>query len=157
MVQFFFPVAGLWIKRQRKPSTGGASSGACFLGPAQEVPLSTVKMTITALKVFHRWMVNEFNDNRPIQQIQPQELDPILAKFFSSVLTQDQREYSAKSLKAFREGLERHLKKAGYPFSITTCREFSVSQQAYKVKFNFLRNQKVDAKNTDPPVTISKS
>lgn len=115
-------------------------------GTAQEAPLSTAIMTRPALKVFKRWMISERSDTRSIEDIQPKELDGILANFFTSVMAKDGRDYSAKSLKAFREGLKRHLENCGYHLSVTTSREFTLCQLAYKQKYQNLLQRAIKKK-----------
>lgn len=77
-----------------------------------------------------------------IENLQAVRLDEYLHVFFSTVQKKLGGEYSPKSLKALREGFERHLKACGYPFSITHDRLFLKSQLAYKRRIEDLQLKK---------------
>ncbi|XP_064596914.1 uncharacterized protein LOC135463552 isoform X26 [Liolophura sinensis] len=99
---------------------------------------SSYTHSVSAMKVLARWMKTTGNDNRPLEDIPVSELDGILACFFTSVNRQDGSFYQPSSLKALRTGIEFYLKSIKASYSLTSSREFSLSQAAFRKRVDYL-------------------
>lgn len=94
-----------------------------------------VKNASSAVSIFGRWFRRKSpGDSRQIEQIPPEELDDLLADFFTTVKKKDGGEYYPRSLHLLRTCLESHLKKTGYPVSITKSVFFNKSSAAFRTR-----------------------
>lgn len=100
----------------------------------------TAAKTRSHVKLFQTWFSGEpYHDQRKIEDVTPEELDPILETFFRTIKTKDGRDYGPASYESVRQSLERHLKEQNYPVSMTTDYAFTNSQMAYKMRLKLLR------------------
>ncbi|XP_046376588.1 uncharacterized protein LOC124149198 isoform X2 [Haliotis rufescens] len=91
---------------------------------------------------YQRYAVNLFNDFqkkrgegiRPIQTMHPEKLDEVLAEFYSSLRKSNGEEFGSMSLRNVQSHLERYLKDANYPFSITKDDQFQNSRKILREK-----------------------
>lgn len=106
-------------------------SGSGFPYKQREIT-SSYKHSVSAMKVLARWMKTTRDDSRLLEDIPVPELDGILAGFFACVNRQDGTFYQPSSLKALRTGIEFYLKSIKASYSLTSSREFSSSQAAFR-------------------------
>ena len=69
-------------------------------------------------------------ENRKIEEIQPQELNDFLSEFIVTVKRKDGGHYEPSSLKGFIASFNRHLKKVKYSKSIVEDREFEQTRKS---------------------------
>ena len=74
------------------------------------------------------------NEQREVQEINPQELDRYLADFIRSVRRKDGEDYEPTSLRSLIGSFERHLKNNNYPASIMNDREFELTRRSLQAK-----------------------
>ncbi|XP_064597684.1 uncharacterized protein LOC135464121 [Liolophura sinensis] len=119
-----------------------SSYGTCIPGP--------VKKARTNVGNMHRWLQQDQNELRQIEEIPPEELDPYLTAFLRLVRRKDGRDYDPNSFKDVRGSIQRYLQDHGYPYSIVRSPLFYNSQRAYYRKKEqlrhslFLKNRKAD-------------
>ncbi|XP_046580295.1 uncharacterized protein LOC124287853 isoform X2 [Haliotis rubra] len=98
---------------------------------------------------YQRYAVNLFNDFqkkrgegiRPIQTMHPEKLDEVLSEFYSSLRKSNGEEFGSMSLRNVQSHLERYLKDANYPFSITKDDQFQYSRQILRGKIAEARSR----------------
>lgn len=93
-----------------------------------------VSLAAAAVKQFETWVRHKVcqNETRRIEEYPSEELDSLLAVFFSTIRKNNGMEYKPSSLKSVRQSLEYYLKEHEYPHSITASPQFLRSQMAYK-------------------------
>ena len=74
------------------------------------------------------------NEQREVQEINPQELDRYLTDFIRSVRQKDGEDYEPTSLRSLIGSFERHLKNNNYPASIINVREFELTRRSLQAK-----------------------
>lgn len=98
-------------------------------------PNTTVKFIVAAVGTFERWLWTRPGETRrPIYEIPPEELDPLLVEFFTTVKKPSGENYHHESFISLRSRLDSYLRDNEYPFSITHSEMFACSQQAFKNK-----------------------
>lgn len=95
---------------------------------------NTSSNTRSAVHRFSVWLWHNAQDDRPIESIQPEELDPFLSDFYRTVRRQEGGEYTPRSLRSLRERLQRHLKSHSYPVSIVNSPDFANSRETFNAR-----------------------
>ncbi|XP_064597112.1 uncharacterized protein LOC135463663 isoform X5 [Liolophura sinensis] len=95
---------------------------------------NTSSNTRSAVHRFSVWLWHNAQDNRPIETIPPEELDPFLSDFYRTVRRQEGGEYTPRSLRSLRERLQRHLKSHHYPVSIVNSPDFANSKDTFNAR-----------------------
>ncbi|KAK7473364.1 hypothetical protein BaRGS_00035412 [Batillaria attramentaria] len=108
--------------------------------PDPETSKHTVRKTRAHVQLFHRYL-QASGDNRPMESIQPNELDPLLGSFLTEVRKEDGEEYEPVYLKNIQSSLERYLRYRGYSWSITRDSAFAGSRAKLKTKQDLLVEQ----------------
>lgn len=98
-----------------------------------------VKKARTNVGNMHRWLHQDQNEQRQIEEIPPEELDPYLTEFLWQVRRKDGREYDPNTFKDVRGSIQRYLQDHDYPHSIVKSPLFYKSQRAYYNKKVLLR------------------
>ncbi|KAK7488097.1 hypothetical protein BaRGS_00020688, partial [Batillaria attramentaria] len=93
--------------------------------PDPETSKHTVRKTRAHVQLFHRYL-QASGDNRPMESIQPNELDPLLGSFLTENI---------------QSSLERYLRYRGYSWSITRDSAFAGSRAKLKTKQDLLVEQ----------------
>lgn len=128
------------------------------MGPNQDVNLYVAETTretcnrpsarglsrkaVSAVTAFCGWLQKTSGDLRSIETIPANELDSYLCTYFSTITKKDGSPYLPSSLESLRDGINRHLKEHGYPFSISMSVEFTRSQLAYRQHIHRLHDLK---------------
>ena len=86
---------------------------------------NTAKKTIYDIVIFKEFLAiyNSFED-REIEDIPPNELQPIIKNFILSVRMQNGKEYEPSSLRAIVQSIDRYLRKKNYAFSVLNDKVF---------------------------------
>lgn len=95
----------------------------------------TIRKTVSAVRGLQTWLRSRFaEDERPIEDMPPAELDKYLAEFFSEIKTRDGGEYHPSSFNSLRSAIERYLQQKDYGYSIISSSVFKNSQQSYRAR-----------------------
>ena len=114
---------------------------------------NTKRKTFYDTKVFLDFLEVE-GEQRKIEEIPPNVLKNLAAKFVLSVRKKNGEEYEPSSLRAFLQSIDRHLRKNGYPASILNDKEFSEVQDILKKKKKHLKSLgKGNKPNSADPLT----
>ena len=128
----------------------------------RQMNANTKKATECHLHIVTKWLETK-NEFRPIEKIEPQELDLYLAQFFmyvrkhgSSDMNDLERQYEPTTLLAIHYSVFRHLKKAGHNINIKTDIRFQHSRDVLEAKMKELKQMGKGKKpNLAPPFTES--
>ena len=86
---------------------------------------NTAKKTTYDIGIFKEFLaIYNSTEDREIQDIPPEELQPIIKNFILSVRKQNGNEYEPSSVKAFVQSIDRYLRKKHYAFSVLNDRVF---------------------------------
>ena len=80
-------------------------------------------------------------ENRKIEEIQPQELNDFLSEFIFTVKGKDGGDYEPSSLRGFIASFNRHLKNVKYSKSIIEDREFEQTRKALDARCKLLKKE----------------
>lgn len=98
----------------------------------------TTTHIIKAISTLERWWWAKFGEERPIENMDPVDLNRYLEQFFPILRRPSGEEYNKDSLTNFRSYLDRFLREKGYPYSISKSVEFASSQLAFTSKRQWL-------------------
>ena len=90
---------------------------------------NTKKNTESDLNVFSMW-AKTVKETRQLDEIQPQELDKLLAHFVSKVGKQNRAEFEPDMLTSLFRSIDRFFHERGKQHSILTNRQFSMAKEA---------------------------
>ncbi|XP_039942663.1 uncharacterized protein KIAA1958 homolog [Hirundo rustica] len=103
--------------------------------------------TIGDIKVFKEWLrLHHPSETRKIHALPPADLDHYLVSFFISAKRRNGVDFSANSLRFFQRNINLYLKDHNYQYNTLRGPEFSVSQEAYRLKYWYLYHQKEEMK-----------
>ncbi|XP_063259346.1 uncharacterized protein KIAA1958-like [Prinia subflava] len=95
------------------------------------------------IKVFKEWLKSHHpSEMRKIHALPPADLDHYLVSFFLSAKRQDGMDFSANSLAVLQHNISCYLKNHNYQYNMLRGLEFRVSQEAYKLKYWYLFQNK---------------
>ena len=80
-------------------------------------------------------------ENRPVEHLQPIDLDTLFGHFLISVKKQNGEEYEPSSIRGFVSSLDRYLKESRYPHTIIKNNLFQHTNEALKAKMKALKAQ----------------
>ena len=80
-------------------------------------------------------------ENRKIEEIQPQELSDFLSAFIVNVKRKDGGDYEPSNLRGFIASFNRHLKNVKYSKSIVEDREFEQTRKALDARSKLLKKE----------------
>ena len=90
-------------------------------------------------------MLSEFlkskQENRKIEEVQPQELNDFLSEFIVTVKRKDAGDYEPSSLRGLIASFNRHLKNVKYSKSIVEDREFEQTRKALDARCKLLKKE----------------
>lgn len=90
---------------------------------------NTLSKTLYDMKVLRQFMnTDEINETRDIQDIPPNELCPLLCKFFLGVRKAGGGEYEPSSLRGFLSSFDRYLRRRKYTSSLHSSADFAQVQ-----------------------------
>lgn len=93
----------------------------------------TVRKTISCIRRMTAFFC-EKGEERPVEQIPPNELDKLLCSFFREVKKLDGGEFEPMSLSAFQCALDRYLRDKNYPYNTLTDVDFALSRSVLNAK-----------------------
>ena len=94
---------------------------------------TTKKKTASDLIVFYRW-AKTVKETKQLDEIQPQELDKLLAHFVLKVRKQNGDEFEPDKLTSLFRSIDRFLRERGKEYSILTDRQFSPARETLSSK-----------------------
>ena len=102
---------------------------------------NTAKKTIYDIAIFKEFLAiyNSFED-REIEDIPPNELQPIIKNSILSVRMQNGKEHEPSSLRAIVQSIDRYLRKKNYAFSVLNDKVFYDVQDTLKKKRKQLKS-----------------
>ena len=103
--------------------------------------LNTRKKTNNDIRLFKTFLNNHKNEARNIENIPPQELNPLVCEFLLGVTKKDGSEYEHTSLRAFLSSINRHLMQMNYKHSLINDPEFAKVREVLKSKQKALKQQ----------------
>ena len=95
---------------------------------------STINATKQHINIVNRYLLDEHNEMREIQDINAEELDNYLSQFFVVLKKQNGTDYEPASIDCFKASIERTLKDNYYPWSIINDREFTRTRASINAK-----------------------
>ncbi|XP_033730685.1 uncharacterized protein LOC117320126 [Pecten maximus] len=101
---------------------------------------NTLSKTFYDLKLLRQFLSLE-NENREIYQIPPQELCPLLCKFFIGIRKQDGSNYEPSSLRGFMSSFDRQLRRYDYGYSVVSSVEFGKVREVLTAKQRELKKE----------------
>nr|XP_015220769.1 PREDICTED: uncharacterized protein LOC107079625 isoform X1 [Lepisosteus oculatus] len=91
------------------------------------------------VKVFKDWLrARSPQEIRPMGALPPQELDALLAEFFSTLRRANGAEFSSGSLVFYHRALDRYVRQEGSSLSLLKSPEFAGSREALQARFQQL-------------------
>ncbi|XP_069109889.1 uncharacterized protein KIAA1958-like [Argopecten irradians] len=91
------------------------------------------------MKIFNDWAIAN-NENRDPAEIDPPELDALLARFFLGARKKDGGEYEPDSLSSIQNSIDRHLRDKKVDYSIKRDTVFSHSRRVLEAKRKALKS-----------------
>ncbi len=102
---------------------------------------NTAKKTAYDIGIFKEFLaIYNSTEDREIQDIPPEELQPIIKNFILSVRKQNGKEYEPSSVKAFVQSIDHYLRKNHYASSVLNDRVFYDVQDTLKKKQKQLKS-----------------
>ncbi len=102
---------------------------------------NTAKKTAYDIGIFKEFLaIYNSTEDREIQDIPQEELQPIIKNFILSVRKQNGKEYEPSSVKAFVQSIDRYLRKTHYAFSVLNDRVFYDVQETLEKKQKQLKS-----------------
>ncbi|XP_070546059.1 uncharacterized protein KIAA1958-like [Ptychodera flava] len=109
-----------------------ADEVAAFVGDHKNK--NTVLKTKREVAVFEEWKTAMTTERRPLTEIPPSDLDPLLAKFFLGIRKKNGDDYEPDSISSYQKSIERWLRDNDYGASIIRDEAFASSRRALAAK-----------------------
>ena len=101
---------------------------------------NTKRKTDSDMRLFKAFCVSR-GENRPIESLQPLELDTLFGNFLISIKKQKGDEYEPSSIRGFLSSLDRYLKTNRYPHTVVKNSLFPHTNEALQAKMKSLKAQ----------------
>ncbi|CAH1797798.1 unnamed protein product [Owenia fusiformis] len=103
--------------------------------------INTSKKTKSDIKILVDFLRSERNELRPIEEIDPHDLNDHLKHFFINIRKEDGAEYQPSTLRAFMSSIARYLKDKEYMEDLLKSIVFDKCRTALKSKQKNLKSQ----------------
>ena len=124
------------LAQTRFKNTMGDEEIARFI--AEQKNENKRKKTASDMRLFKAFCLSR-GENRPVEHLQPMELDTLFGHFLISVKKQNGEEYEPSSIRGFVSSLDRYLKESRYPHTIIKINLFQHTNEAMKAKMKALK------------------
>ncbi|XP_064596987.1 uncharacterized protein LOC135463599 isoform X2 [Liolophura sinensis] len=94
----------------------------------------TIIDVLNSVASIERWMWLRHRETRLVQEVPPHELDAYLVEYFQTLQKPTGEDYKSETFTKLRSCLDRFLRDAKYPASLTKSHVFRRSQSAYDLR-----------------------
>lgn len=94
----------------------------------------TIIDVLNSVASIERWMWMRHRESRFVQDVPPHELDAYLVEYFQTLQKPTGEDYKSETFTKLRSCLDRFLRDAKYPASLTKSNVFRRSQSAYDLR-----------------------